>query len=694
MSVEPNENAATRDLRAFDALRTDDPSPLPGLPGVHHMLAETGTAASPSLLFGHTRELDPTATMRTNAPVAMTPRTRRDMEIWVPEASQLPLLSLARTPGVEIVSSVIISDDLPREIPDLTLTGVLGAGGSGQVLLAYQQSMGREVAVKVPRDSEPWFAPTLLAEGRLAGRIEHPNVIPIYALGRSEQGAPVLVMKRMRGATWEALMSDPNHPVWERFKKGDEKPDYLEYNLTILLAVVQGISAAHRGGVIHRDVKPANVLVAGPDEICVIDWGLALDLRDPRGATALVGTPAFMAPEMLGPRDAVGGGVGERTDVYELGATLHFILSGRHRNPGATTDAILEGLRSPSTVDLPNAPIALAHIVRRATAFDPRERHATAAAFGEAIRDWLEQRSAERVARSADERLDQLATALSDYRAIGDPQRREARAHLDRLASACRASIEDALALVPDLAMANSARLRYLELWVSHLLERGDTEAARAELGAAPGFVPELELRLTRLEADQAARMSRLSSLEHEFDLQHGAFARRRFFVVALMFSVLMVILYVALLPELATNDNYRRFGPLISIFGTNVFFWVILWRWRKHLLLNAVNRNIMAWLAVTLGSLIAHRVGVLVSGDADVARTFTNESLVATVLSAYASVTITRKFWPAPFVSLVAYGVSLAMPEQSPLIFGILMAVLMGIATYTWGRNGRSAHR
>ena len=690
MSVEPNDNLATRDLRAFDALRPGESPPLPGmpgLPGLHDMLAETGTAASPSLLFGHTRELDPTATMRTNAPVTMTPRTRRDMEIWVPEASQLPLLSLARTPGVEIASSVVVSDDLPREIPDLTVTGILGEGGSGQVLLAYQQSMGREVAVKVPRDSEPWFAPTLLAEGRLAGRIEHPNVIPIYALGRSEQGAPVLVMKRMRGTTWEVLMREPDHPVWERFKKGDEKPDYLEYNLTILLAVVQGISAAHRGGVVHRDVKPANVLVAGPDEICVIDWGLALDLRDPRGAANLVGTPAFMAPEMLGPRHVDGGGVGERTDVYELGATLHFILSGRHRNPGATTDAILEGLRAPSTVDLPDAPIALAHIVKRSTAFDPRERHPGADAFGDAIREWLEQRSAERVARSADERLDQLATAMSDYRAIGDAQRREARAQLDRLASACRASIEDALALVPDLAMANSARLRYLELWVSHLLDRGDTEAARAELVAAPGFVPDLELRLKQVEADQAERMSRLSSLEQEFDLQHGAVARRRFFLLAIFYAIGLSGLSFGLLPRLMPIEDVQRYSPVMAAAITNVVFWAILGRWRKHLLRNVASRNIMAWVAVLLASFAIHRLGVFLDGGVTYGHAFTNELLLLTMLSAYAAAAISRDFWPAPVLTFVGYCVALAIPERAPLVFGLSMIAMLSIAARTWGR-------
>lgn len=689
MSVESNDNTETRDLRAFRPGGPLVPPPLPTA-GIVDVLAQTGSEMSPSLLFGHTRDLDPTATMRTSAsPITLTPRTRRDMEIWVPEASQLPLLSLGGgAEDVPLASSVVVSEGLLTEEPDLTVTGILGEGGSGQVLLAFQRSMGREVAVKVPRDSEPWFAPTLLAEGRLAGRIEHPNVIPIYALGRSAQGAPILVMKRMRGATWETLMREPGHAVWERFTRLDDKAaaDYLEHNLLILLAVVQGISAAHRGGVVHRDVKPANVLVAGPDEVCVIDWGLALDLRDPRGATNLVGTPAFMAPEMLGSRNA-DGAVGERTDVYELGATLHFILSGRHRNQGATTDAILEALRAPSTIDLGDAPLALAQIVKRATAFDPRERYPSAAAFGDAIRAWLEQRSAERIARSADERLDQLASGLTDYRLANESAQKPARALLDRLASACRASIEDALALVPDLAQARSARLRYLELWVSHLLDRNDVESARAELESAPGFAPELAARLVRIENDAAARLSRLHSLEQDLDLRPAARARKRFFIMAISYSVGIFAVAFGILPRVMSVESLEAYSPLAFSIVSNALFWGVIYAGRKRLMLNSASRHIMAWVAVLLGFFLVHRVSVLVFDGVPVQRAFATEILTTAVMTTYATFAMSRRFWPAPILNLVGYCCALAWPAYAPPLFGISSIAMLIVAARVWGQ-------
>ncbi len=692
MCAESNDNALTRNLRGPAHARP--PEPVAGDPAVWSatpapavdVLAETGHAMSDSLLFGHTRELDPTATMRSLAPQALTPRTRRDMEIWVPEAAQLPLLSLAGSSTHGPLSSTL---DLQRPgdaASDLAVTGLLGEGGSGQVLLAYQKSMGREVAVKVPRDSEPWFAPTLLAEGRLAGRIEHPNVIPIYALGRSEIGAPILVMKRMRGATWEALLRDASDAVWERFARIDGKLGHLEHHLAILLAVVQGISAAHRVGVVHRDLKPANVIVSGPDEICLIDWGLALDLHDPRGAANLVGTPAFMAPEMLGPR-YVDATVGERTDVYELGAMLHYVLCGRHRNEGVTTDQILERLRGPSDVDLPDAPWALAQIVRRATAFDPKDRYPSAAAFGDAIRAWLDQRSAERIARSADERLDHLAVALADFHAVPEAGKKAARGQLDRMASACRASIEDALALAPDLPLARTTRLRYLELWVNHLLDRNDVDSARAELEAAPGLAPHLEARLTRVENDAEARMSRLRTLEQDHDLRPAASARRMLFVSSIVYTVVLSAFAFGVLPRLLPREDGQRYSPLIFAALTNTLFWSILFVWRRRLLVNAASRHVMTWVGVILLAILAHRTATFVAGGVPFARAMADEILIGAAMSAYATGGMSRRFWPAAVVTSLAYVAALVWPQFAAPLFAGAMVVVLILAARIWGR-------
>jgi len=618
---------------------------------------------------------DPTATIR-HRPAELTPGQALEPEAF--DARTLPPLSLG--PAPDLSPDVTLPRRMNSESPDLAVTAVLGEGGTGTVLLAYQSSMGREVAVKVPRDHEPWCAQTLLAEGRLAGRIEHPNVIPVYALGRAEDGAPVLVMKRGRGVPWETLLRDEVHPIWDAFAHGHAR-ERLEAHLEILLSLVKAVSAAHRAGILHRDVKPANVLVGGPDDVYLIDWGLALDLRGPPEAANLVGTPAFMAPEMLG-----SGPVDERTDIYELGATLHYLLSGRHRNGGPTCEAIFDALKAPTPVSLPEAPPALAAIVVRATAFEPAARFASAQEFGDAIRAWLDQRAAERIATVAAERLDELARAVGE---AGTSPSQQTRAALDRQAAACRATFESALALAPELPLAQEAAERYLALWVGHLIARGEFEAARAELDEGRAAMPVLEARLTQLQHDAHARLIHLTSLEQDHDLRPAAAARRGFFIGASVLMAVLTVFAFAVLPRIASTEDKRRLVMLAVAVSLNLLFWTVLWRWRKRLLVNAASRNIMLWVAVLLGYFLVHRVlGWVLPGEVPTHRRIADEILVTGVFSAFAAVAMTRRFWPAPLIATAGYVAALSLPDYARQCLTLVMLGTLITAARAWGRT------
>ncbi len=124
---------------------------------------------------------------------------------------------------------------------DLELRAVLGQGGMGRVVLAHQRSLGRDVAVKslLPNCQRAEAEAALLMEGRCAGGLEHPNIVPIYALGRDEHGGPVLVMKRVEGTSWR------NRLFVER----------IERNLEILIQVCNAAHFAHTRGVLHRDFR-------------------------------------------------------------------------------------------------------------------------------------------------------------------------------------------------------------------------------------------------------------------------------------------------------------------------------------------------------------------------------------------------------------------------------------------------------
>ena len=229
----------------------------------------------------------------------------------------------------------------------VALGETLGRGGMGLVRIGQQLSMGREVAVKTTRADRRSERATLelLREAWVTGALEHPNILPIYDVGIDEEGAPVIVMRRVDGEDWDALMR-AGETVAARY--GEE--DLLEWNLRVLMQVCSALSSAHERGLIHRDLKPANVMLGRFGEVYLVDWGIAVSVGDdgegrfpkPEGGGEVVGTPAYMAPEMLAGRSEQ---LGPRTDVYLVGAVLYEILVGHapHRQSelGGFVDSVM-----------------------------------------------------------------------------------------------------------------------------------------------------------------------------------------------------------------------------------------------------------------------------------------------------------------------------------------------------------------
>ena len=209
---------------------------------------------------------------------------------------------------------------LARPPPAVEEETLLGQGGMGVVHLATQLPLGRKVAVKrlQPAHTSLEDIESLLSESWLSGSLEHPNIIPIYDLGLDAAGLPVLVMKRIEGLSWGTLLRDPD--AMSRHAPGRSP---LEANLRILMQVCNALHYAHARGVVHRDVKPDNVMVGSFGEVYLVDWGIA---APPGPSRQLAGTPVYMAPEMLGGDHAV---ISAQTDVYLLGSVLCELLTGQ-----------------------------------------------------------------------------------------------------------------------------------------------------------------------------------------------------------------------------------------------------------------------------------------------------------------------------------------------------------------------------
>jgi eukaryotic-like serine/threonine-protein kinase len=199
---------------------------------------------------------------------------------------------------------------------------VIGRGGMGEVLLAHDPDIGRDVALKRMKAATPDLIDRFLREARIQARLDHPAIVPVHEVGRDREGRPFFTMKRVTGTT-----------LGQMLERGGESQQRL---LRAFVEVCLAIDFAHARGVIHRDLKPSNVMLGDYGEVYVLDWGIARVLgpseaTDPTHAGqpstetqvgTVLGTPGYMAPEQ-----AVDSKVGPSADVYSLGKMLLDILS-------------------------------------------------------------------------------------------------------------------------------------------------------------------------------------------------------------------------------------------------------------------------------------------------------------------------------------------------------------------------------
>ena len=254
---------------------------------------------------------------------------------------------------------------------------VAGRGGMGIVYRATQLPLGRAVALKLvspERAADPAFRARFERESRLAAAIDHPNVIPIYAAGE-ENGRLFIVMRWVRGHDLQALIA----------RTGGLDP---RRTAAIVAQVGAGLDAAHEAGIVHRDVKPANVLITGEEgsgHVYLSDFGLTREVTADTRITESgewLGTVNFMAPEQF-----EGARVDSRTDVYGLGCLLYAALTGQAPYAGRTVAATMlahldETPPKPSATE--GVPPAFDAVVARAMAKLPEDRYASAGELVEA----------------------------------------------------------------------------------------------------------------------------------------------------------------------------------------------------------------------------------------------------------------------------------------------------------------------
>ncbi len=272
----------------------------------------------------------------------------------------------------------------PDGLPNLTIQKRLGRGGMGAVFLVLQGRLERPVAMKVAALSgqpEENVLKRFFREARVMAKIKHPNIVQIFDMGRAESAPPpdllypgespapvtFLLMEYVKGDTLD-------------MKVAEEGP--LEFVDAVRIArdVASGLAYASEEGIVHRDIKPSNVMLGEGDAVKVMDFGLAKCFENSglSGITCsgtILGTPAFMSPEQI--RDSVH--ADHRSDIYALGASLYFLLTGKPPFPGRdlakTLRRVLDHQPAPVEDYRPDVPKPLRKIVKKCMEKDPARRY-------------------------------------------------------------------------------------------------------------------------------------------------------------------------------------------------------------------------------------------------------------------------------------------------------------------------------
>jgi tetratricopeptide (TPR) repeat protein len=407
-------------------------------------------------------------------------------------APQPNLTADAETATAAPATALPASAELPLQIGRYQLEGEIARGGMGRIVRVRDEDFDRPLALKIMLSGGGEQEERFVREARMTGLLQHPGIPPVHALGRLADGRPWFVMKLVEGRSLHALLA-------ERPAPSAELPRFIG----IFGQICQTVGFAHARGVIHRDLKPLNIMVGAFGEVQVMDWGLAKWLTDtraepqahePRPAEAIgsemqtragsvLGTPAYMAPEQArGELDRVDA----RADVFGLGGILCTILTGQPPYVALLADQVyLTAVMG----DLANAEARLARcgadpelvgLARRCLAVAPENRPANGAVVAQAVAAYqaeLEQRL----------RQAEIDRAAEQARADGERSRRKAeegRAQAERKRR--RLALALAAAFVVLIAGGSAAALWYQADRVQRATELAlQSETLNNEVGLA-----------------------------------------------------------------------------------------------------------------------------------------------------------------------------------------------------------------
>jgi hypothetical protein len=626
------------------------------------------------------------------------PRRAREASAWLATLAAETAATFAAAPEETILPAELGSADPPsaggaralamlEELAGRSLASavhlragdVIAEGGMGVIRSAEQVALGRTVAIKSlkPGRRPPAAALDLLREAWVTGSLEHPNVVPVHYLAFDDAGEPLIVLKRIEGVEWRALLREAGE-VQRRFGASD----LLAWNLGILLQVLNALRFAHSRGIIHRDLKPSNVMIGDFGEVYLLDWGIAVSLRDDgtgrlplaTSASQLAGTPAYMAPEML--RRADDPPLDGRTDIYLAGAVLYELISGRPPHAGTDPVAVIASIIE-SRPELPSgAPAELARICARAMHADPAQRYESIEALRLALQAYLEHRGSAQLATRAEGRLAELRGAL---RSDGAGAAASVRDEVYRLFGACRSGFHDALSVWPENEQAAAGLVDAAVAVAEYELRSGHPDVAVRLLGELP-TPPPLMAEARVAAAAQAARRTELEQLRREHDLSIGT--RTRTFLMAIIGAAFTV---VPLVPSFVPSLTLASHRGLLIFAVISLSLVVLLGLWARETLgATLVNRRLASMALLLFVVQLALALGGWALAIPVPSIQVIYLLVYATVVGGIA-IAIDRQLWPSATAYLVAFAVASWRPAWCLYLMSAADLVLTINAVRRW---------
>lgn len=547
----------------------------------------------------------------------------------------------------------------------------IAEGGMGRIMLAEQGGLRREVAAKTLRDEflDADFADRLTREARITGLVEHPNIVPVYALQADERGAPLMIMRKIEGVSWRTLIRDDAHPM-----VASARSELLEWHLRVLMSVCDAISYAHSHGILHLDVKPDNVMVGSFRDVYVVDWGVACSTRtEHRGVlphvdevTEILGTPAYLAPEVVDPKQAK---LSPQTDVFLLGATLFEVLTKHPPHRGESVrDLLYEAYLAKPPVLPPDVPAELAAIVRRAMHHRPSDRYESADAFRSAIEQYLRHRGSSKLSAES-------AVALEGLREVverGGALSADETGRVSRGFAECRFGFAQALRDWPENVDAQEGIVDATLLFAEFHLARHEHAAAASLLGEIRDPARRFESRIEAVRlaiASERADMDRLHELREQSDDTRSRVARA-YWVLGLV-GVLVVPMFGGFALERSGFYHWQWWHSIAYA----LFFVLVIasgaFLMRRTLMPNRVSRRLVLAFLFLAVSMVLRRLLAFQMGHVDFEEMGMDMFLFGIGCGVVGTLTDSRFF--AAALACVLAGISTALfPSYAMLFVGL----------------------